>query len=135
MLDIKVVGSRRYAEIKEFIEDLDKFSDDKTIFHTDGYKAYSKHFTETKQKHTINKRNTTQVESFNYILRMNNSSLHRRSRSVCHSKSSLHNVLKAMCFLYNKKIKNIYQFLNLCCTFVCFPVLNGNNNCKLIGLT
>lgn len=68
--------------------------------------------------HTTTKDKTTQVESFNSIIRGKLSAMVRRGKCITHSLTNLYRNLHTIFFLYNKKIKSFMDFLKFSCTFV-----------------
>lgn len=110
-----------------FVEFLDKIVEDDSIqvsdYHTDAAQNYKSYFKQKRKEgellsHTTTKDKTTQVESFNSIMRGTLSSLVRRGKCITHSVSNLYRNLHTIFFLYNKKIKNFIDFLKFSCTFV-----------------
>lgn len=98
-----------------------------TVCNTDGYKGYSSFFKDKKEIiHTTTKAKTTNVESFNSILRANIPSLARKTKVVNRSNTELYNKIYTFCVIYNRKIKNILDFLNYFYIFAKSKFLNGS---------
>ena len=86
-------------------------------YHTDGYKGYKTYFTLNNLNFTLTKDQTTQVESFNSILRGFIAPLVRRTKCVTHSIRKLYNRLYSFLFFYNKNLINFLQFNFFCINF------------------
>lgn len=124
LIDFDVVESLKQSEFNKF---LDGIVEDDSIqindYHTDAAPQYIKYFKKKKVddkhlSHTSTKDETTQVESFNSIIRGSLAPLVRRTKVVTRSVTNLYNNLYTSFVFYNKKIKSIVDFLKFSCTFV-----------------
>ena len=115
MIDVKIFKHKNLQNTSSFLNSVKRKLHTINIFHTDGYTAYKTYLTMNKLKHTSTKDNTTQVESFNSILRGFIAPLVRRTKCVTHSVTKLYNRLFTFLFFYNKKINNFLDFIFYCC--------------------
>ena len=98
MIDIKLFKHKNLQNTTSFINALRNKISSINNFHTDGYKGYKTYFTMNNLNHTTTKDETTQVESFNSILRGFVATLVRRTKCVTHSIKKLYDRL--YCFLF-----------------------------------
>jgi len=110
MIDIKLVKHRNLQNTTSFINGIRNKIQTINNYHTDAYKGYKTYFIMNNLNHTLTKDETTQVESFNSILRGFIAPLVRRTKCVTHSIKKLYNRLYTFLFFYNKKINNFLQF-------------------------
>ena len=102
--------------MQQFLQRIVDNNPETKNYHTDGFKEYDVFFNHIKEnqdiKHTTTKNQTTQVESFNSVLRNYVPSLTRRTKVVNRSNTMLYKITYAVCALYNRKIKSFNDFLN-----------------------
>ena len=117
MIDIKLFKHKNLQNTTSFINALRNKISSINNFHTDGYKGYKTYFTMNNLNHTTTKDETTQVESFNSILRGFVATLVRRTKCVTHSIKKLYDRLYCFLFFYNKNLINFLQFKFFCINF------------------
>jgi len=83
--------------------------------HTDNAKVYKR--INKKYNNTGEKSQTTQVESFNSVLRTYVSPLIRRTKSYVKCIYNIISELKSFLLLYNKKLKKDLEIRNFCTIF------------------
>jgi IS1 family transposase len=133
LIKFDVVLDRKQETFDEFI---DSIVDDKDLqvinYHTDAAKQYTEYFENNDDlNHTKTKDKTTNVESFNSILRGYVASLVRKTKVVNRSISNLYNNIYVFSTLYNKNIKSFLDFLKFNSTFAKEIDFNGVNRVLL----
>ena len=113
-----IVKKRNFYNTCTFINDVRNLVPVITNYHTDNFNNYINYFKMTNLNHTTTKDETTQVESFNSIMRGFIAPLVRRTKCVIHSLEKLYDRLFTFFFFYNKKIRSFLDFKNYCTTFV-----------------
>lgn len=118
MIDFKIVKYRNLKTTSSFIDGIKNMYNTINQYHTDNFGNYKTYFKmNNMSNYTLTKDNTTQVESFNSILRGFVPALVRKTKCVTHSISNLYKRLHLFLFFYNKKVKNYFLFRNICNIF------------------
>ena len=129
LIKMNVVLNKKQETFNDFI---DSIKNDKSLqvsnYHTDSANQYLDYFKNNSElNHTKSKDKTTNVESFNSILRGYITPLVRRTKSVTRSVTNLYNNIYVFSSLYNKKIRSFVDFLKFNCIFVPEISFNGVN--------